>query len=414
METCASNTIINHLEVHNLCNNHQWAYKKGHSTELLLVKMSPAWEKALDNKQIVGIVFIDFKKAFNSVSHLILLQKLQSLGISGNIWLWIKDYLHERRMSMIVNGTKSDSCQVKFGIPQGSILGPILFSIFCNDLPEIIQDDEGEFEMYANDTTVYVIGPNPYIVANILNVILQKLSRWCLENLLTFHSGKTEYMLLRSSRFIGPLQQIKLGDSNIKLVNTKICLGLKVDSRLKWDTHAMEVVKSCHKKLNLLKSFHFLPLQARLDFYFKVILQTITYGILIWGSVEKTIFDNLERIHIRAARIIYHYTWDKPSKEVQSQTNWRPLKLFYNLKLLKLVFNHYHNLSPIMLQNLFEKREQVYNFRTTNCLNLPKCRTDYMQKSVVYQGGILWNSLENSARTLDSYVALKNNFIKNL
>ena len=175
----------------------------------------------------MGIVFIDFKKAFDSVAHPILLEKLQGLGISGNIWLLIKDYLHDRRMSTIVNGTSSDLCRVQFGIPQGSVLGPILFSVFCNDLPGIIFDNEVELEMFADDTTIYVIGSSPDSVLNTLNTILQKLSVWCSENLLTVHSSKTEYMLLGCSRFIGPLQKIKLGDSNIKLINTKTCLGVK-------------------------------------------------------------------------------------------------------------------------------------------------------------------------------------------
>ena len=138
---------------------------------------------------------------------------------------------------------------------------------------------------FADDTTIYVIGSSPDSVASTLNTTLQKLSVWCSENLLTVHSGKTEYMLLGCSRFIGPLQKIKLGDSNIKLINTKTCLGVKLDSRLKWDIHATEVFESFNRKLNLLKSFYFSPLQARLDFYFKVILLLITYGILVWGSV---------------------------------------------------------------------------------------------------------------------------------
>jgi hypothetical protein len=144
--------------------------------------------------------------------------------------------------------------------------------VFCNDLPEIISNDEEQLEMFIDDTTIYVIGSSPDNVASSLNIILQKLSVWCLVNLLTVHPGKTEYMLLRCSRFIGPLQQIKLEDSTIKLVNTKICLGVKLDSRLKWDIHATEVIESLNWKLYLLKSFYFLPLQARLDFYFKVIL----------------------------------------------------------------------------------------------------------------------------------------------
>ena len=126
------------------------------------------------------------------------------------------------------------------------------------------------------------------------------------------------------------------------------------------------------------------------------------------------IFDNLERIHIRAARIIYHYAWHKSSEKVQQQTNWKPLKLFYNLKLLKLAFKYHQDLLPTELQYLFSKRVQVYNFRKTNCLNLSKCRTEFMKKSIAYQGAIFWNSLENSARSLNSYAAIKNNYIKNL
>ena len=117
-----------------------------------------------------------------------------------------------------------------------------------------------------------------------------------------------------------------------------------------------KLMVSYNRKLNLLKSFYFLPIQARLYFYFKVILPSITYGILIWGSVGKTVFDRLEKIHIRAAGIIHGYAWDTPALDVQRSANWRSLKLFYDLKLLSLVFNSYHNLSaPLPLQNLYEK-----------------------------------------------------------
>ena len=143
-------------------------------------------------------------------------------------------------------------------------------------------------------------------------------------------------LLVQYTRFSREiLQQIKLANRSVKQVYSKTCLGLKVDSScLKWDIHALGAVESFNRKLNLLKSFHFLPLQARLDFYFKVILPSISYGILTWGSVGKTVFDILERTHIRAARNINGYAWDQPSIEVQRLTNWRPLKIFYNLKLL--------------------------------------------------------------------------------
>ena len=155
--------------------------------------MTEDWRKALDNKQVVGVVFIDqFKKPFDSVSHPLLLQKLQGLGIAGDIWLWIKNYLNERKITTIVNGTISSSCKVSYGVPQGSVLGLILFSLFCNHLPDIIQDEQGKLEMYADDTTVNVVGPTPDNIVNTLNRILQNLTNWCTENLPTPHQGKTE------------------------------------------------------------------------------------------------------------------------------------------------------------------------------------------------------------------------------
>ena len=241
------------------------------------------------------------KKAFDSVSHACLLQKLQSLGIAGDLWLSIMDYLNDRKMVSIVQGAKSSFRDVRYGVPQGSVLGLILFSLFCNDLLDIIQDEKVDIEMFADDTTINAMGQNPDIVANTLNNILKKLSIWCLKNSLTPHLGKTEYVLLGCPKFKGPFQKIRFGNATIKRVYSKSCLGLKIDSGLKWNIHTQDLVKSLTQKLNVLKSFYFLPLQARLEFYYRVIIPSITYGILIWGSVGKSIFDKLERIHTRAA-----------------------------------------------------------------------------------------------------------------
>ena len=148
---------------------------KGHSTELLLVKMTEEWRRALDNNLVVGVVFVDFRKAFDSISHPVLLRKLQELGVSGNIWSWIKNYLSNRYQVTVINGHTSKSLPVKFGVPQGSVLGPILFSLFCNDLPDINESKEGKIFMYADDTTLYAIAPNHDLVAIILNKMLEKL-----------------------------------------------------------------------------------------------------------------------------------------------------------------------------------------------------------------------------------------------
>jgi hypothetical protein len=153
---------------------------------------------------------------------------LQGLGISGDLWCWIADYLNGRAQITIVNGCKSKPKPVKCGVPQGSVLGPILFSLFCNYLPDICVNNEGEILIYADDTTLCVIGPTHELVCLALNKVLLALQNWCNSNLLTPHPGNTEYMILSRSNFT-----IKLGNQGIRQVEKSRCLVVEIDNKLK-------------------------------------------------------------------------------------------------------------------------------------------------------------------------------------
>ena len=144
-------------------------------------------------------------------------------------------------------------------------------------MPDIAQGEDGDSQihMYADDTTIYVAAPTYDLTAMILNKILSKLYAWCCENRLTPHPGKTEFMLLSRRQFTGPKQAIKLGCHSIYEVCSARCLGVVFDNQLKWDKHLLDLTKSFSQKLNLLRSLDFLPRQARVDFYFKVILPGI-------------------------------------------------------------------------------------------------------------------------------------------
>ena len=190
---------------------------------------------------MVGNIFVDFCKAFDSISHHVLLNKFQAVGVAGELWCWIKDNSADRSQATVVNGFQSETLPVKFGMPQGSVLGPTLFSLFCNDLPNTVEDCDDEIHIYADDTTIYVAVSFPDMIAVVLNVILQKLYDWSCLNRLIPYPGKTEYMISMRGPFVGPLQAVSLGNSVVTQVKSTRCLGVEIDSDLNWNVHLKRV-----------------------------------------------------------------------------------------------------------------------------------------------------------------------------
>ena len=166
-------------------NPNQWAYKKGLSTEYLLLYLTETWKSAMDNGK-VGILLIDFKNAFYTVDHQILPFKLQSVGIYGNVSKWIEDYLTERKQFCEINGVTSKLLPVSCGVPQGSLTGPRLFSIYVEDLPNCLS--VGQIHMYADDTTAFCIGNSIEEVTTKMSKMLREINTWCIQHKLTLHS----------------------------------------------------------------------------------------------------------------------------------------------------------------------------------------------------------------------------------
>ncbi len=203
-------------------------------------------------------------------------------------------------------------------------------------------------------------------------------------------------------KFIGPLQCIKLGESQIKQVVSTRCLWLQIDRNLSWNSHVSQLILSLSQKLNLLKSLYFLPIQAKLDFYFKVVLPSITYGILIWGSCGKTMFNELERIHARAAKVIFGLDWYTSGKDVLAKVKWFTLNTMFKQQLLYLAYKSYYNLLPATLQSLFIKTSHHYGLRNKITYVVPKPNTDYLKKSISYQAVTLWNSVDKELKSTET------------
>ena len=260
-------------------------------------------------------------------------------------------------------------------------------------------------EMYTDDTTLYCIADDVDTAIAATNKALALIAEWCITNAMVLHPVKCEAMLLHRSVFIGPMQALTINNVVIKVVKSTRCLGIVIDNKLSWTPHLKETIKSFAKKLNLLKSLKFLPTNSLEQFYFKVILPSITYGILVWGNCNKTLFEELNKMHVRAAKIIFKYDWRYPSCEVISSSKWNTL--YWNYKYKLATFAHQDIFSVGNTNKLLKQRNSVYSLRGSNKLILPRPRTDILRNSVTYRASTLWNNLKDCTTTVSDFNSFK-------
>ena len=284
MESCVNDVIVDHVfNINHLVTDNQWAYRNGHSTELLLAHLTETWRHAVDSGLVAGVAFVDFRKAFDCVNHEILLNKLQCrFGIRGPLLAWLTSCLTSRSQYTVLNGQRSILSHVTSGVPQGSVLGPTLFFLYTSDLVEFVQS--ATVYMYADDTTVYCIGESIDEVSATLNQSLKELYAWCSINRLTPHPKRSECMLIHRGSFTGPLPPIFLGGYFLNWVKYSRLLGVDIDNKLSWTSHVSDLKKNFANKLSLIEKCRFLPKHVLLNLYFKVIIPSVTYGIAVWGG----------------------------------------------------------------------------------------------------------------------------------
>ena len=271
---------------------------------------------------------------------------------------------------------------ISFGIPQGSVLGPTLFTLFTNDLPSSVSS--GSVYMFADDTTVYCISDTAEKSIAKLNSALRELNEWCLINRLTPHPSKSEAMLISRRNPPVNIPPIFIGNSTIEWVAKSRLLGMTVDEKLTWTQHMLELKKSFAKKLGLLKKSRFLPRNVRQDLYFKVILPSVTYGLILWGSCcNSDLFQSMERLHCRAARLIFNLPKDMASADVLQRAQWPTLSIDYKSAIFICLHKAFHDTLPVTLIDLISKKRTTnYSTRTCASLTVPRFNTRYMKDSV--------------------------------
>ena len=286
LEKLVHKQLNTYLENHQLLSDCQGGFQQGHSTISKITELTDDLYKAMDSRETTVSVFIDFRKAFDTVIHNILLNKLELLGIKGLNKIWFESYLTNRTQRTLANGVISNPELITCGVPQGSTLGPLLFLIYINDLVTVVNNSE--LHLYADDTAVYCSDRHPLVAKNAVQMDLHNISRWCNNNKISINLKKTKSVIFGTrymlKKFSNP--KIELEGMVLENVGHYKYLGINLDSTLNFNKHMNCLLKTVSHKLFLLSKIRkFITKAAALRIYnVMVLLPYIDYGDIVYAG----------------------------------------------------------------------------------------------------------------------------------
>ena len=358
---------------------------------------------ALNKKRSVVSVFIDFRKAFDTINHKILLDKLSVYGIRGLPLQLLTSYLTGRTQCVRIGSTKSTNKIVTCGIPQGSCLGPLLFLFYVNDLPNV--SEHLSSVLFADDTTVFKSGDNLSQLTRHVNEDLVKIKSWCDANRLSLNIPKTSTTLFTFSNF--EAQNVLIDNIPLATVSKSNFLGICVDNKLNFSSHIQNICSKLSKSTGIFyKLKHYVPQSVLIQLYYSLIYPYLIYGNILWGSTYTT---HLKPLEVMQKKIIRAIT--------NSPYNAHTTSLFKLLKILKLHDIHTFCIAKKMFyshEDLCFATPHSYNTRNSSDARPSFQRLTTTQQSIKYVGPKVWNSIPSNVRCISSFNKFKSELKKHL
>jgi len=400
------NKLYEHCEQNKLLTDRNSGFKRRDSTINRLVQLVHDIYKGLDNKQEVLLVFLDISKAFDRVWHPGLLHKLRQFGVEGSTYEWFNSYLTNRSQKVVIGGASSSPKPTNAGVPQGSILGPLLFLIFIND---IVDDIENDMFLFADDTTLKRTYSNLFEAEISINRDLQKLVNWSNQWRVTFSPPKTVFMVVSKKR-TPTRPQLKMNTTSLNQVVSHLYLGLTITSDLNWGEHIQRVTAKASRRIGILYRANRLPRSVKANYYITFVRPILEYGNVLFDNCTAREAQSLEQIQRRAALICTGAFKRTGSILLLKEIGWQQLNTRRTKAKLILLYKIINNLSPAYLKDLLPNlvRDATnHNLRHGNDFRIPRTRLTCTSSSFIPSTLRLWNTTDPGIKNSTSLSSLK-------
>ena len=392
-ERVIHNRISKFLEKYKILYAYQFGFRKDHSTCLATSYLVDKITKALDDKEYFLSVFLDLSKAFDTVNHNILLIKLAHYGIRGSALNWFKSYLSNRKQFVEINASKSNTQNIACGVPQGSILGPLLFFIYINDLPNA--SNILKTLNFADDTTLFFKDKCINNLQITMNQELKKIVQWLTANQLSLNIKKTCAMLFSTKSSVTNSLNICINNEIVPFVDQFKFLGVVFDKGLHWKLHIDVISCKIAKSTGIInKVKHKLNYSTLITFYYLFVYPYLNYCNTIWGNAALKHVNGLHLLQKRIVRLIFNAGFHDHTKELFVTAKIVNIFDLYKFNVLLLMFKHFKNLLPPIFDEifLFQPEQSRYPKRQKSVYQVVFCRTELRKKTIVYTGPSYFNN----------------------
>ena len=377
LERLMYNRLMSFITKHKVLYKYQFGFRQNHSANMALILLIDKITSAIDNGEFVLGVFLDFQKAFDTVNHEILLQKLNVYGIRGTAYSWLEDYLKQRQQYVSFNNVESNKTTIKCGVPQGSILGPLLFLLYINDLvntsPSLMPI------LFADDTNIFLSGKSLCEMIITMNNELQKISDWLKANRLSLNVKKTHYMVFRSKQRLSYSDNcLYMNNEAINVVEHTKFLGVTVDSQLTWQKHISVTKGKVARGIGVIcKARKSLNTESLFTLYYSIIYPHFTYCVEVWGNASAVHIESLFNLQKKAIKIIRSVPIRYPSNELFKEVNLLMLSQIYSLFCLSFIFKFLKDSLPDIFCGFFVQNKHIASriTRQEDMLHIPRHRT---------------------------------------